>query len=96
MVVARESITYNAVKEVCSKVFLAPDPAFFMQAQKCELDERFKDSNVVGINISPMIISNETNVGVTYENYKKNDQLYITEYRYEGCAYSACCMESEQ
>ena len=71
MVVARESITYNAVKEVCSKVFLAPDPAFFMQAQKCELDERFKDSNVVGINISPMIISNETNVGVTYENYKK-------------------------
>lgn len=42
-----------------------------MQAQKCELDERFKDSNVVGINISPMIISNETNVGVTYENYKK-------------------------
>ena len=71
MVVARESITYNAVKEVCSKVFLAPDPAFFMQAQKCELDERFKDSNVVGINISPMIISNETNVGITYENYKK-------------------------
>lgn len=71
MVVARESITYNAVKEVCSKVFLAPDPAFFMQDQKCELDERFKDSNVVGINISPMIISNETNVGVTYENYKK-------------------------
>ena len=42
-----------------------------MQDQKCELDERFKDSNVVGINISPMIISNETNVGVTYENYKK-------------------------
>ena len=61
----------KGIKEVCSKVFLAPDPAFFMQAQKCELDERFKDSNVVGINISPMIISNETNVGITYENYKK-------------------------
>lgn len=27
---------------------------------------------------------------------KKMNQLYITEYRYEGCAYSACCMESEQ
>ena len=34
MVVARESITYNAVKEVCSKVFLAPDPAFFYASSK--------------------------------------------------------------
>ena len=70
MVVARESITYNAVKEVCSKVILSPDPAFFMPAQKCELNEQFNDGNVVGINISPMIISNEKNAGVTYENYK--------------------------
>ena len=70
LIVTRESITYNAVKAVCDNVILNPDPAFFMPAQKCELDERFNDGNVVGINISPMIISNEKNTGVTYENYK--------------------------
>lgn len=70
LIVTRESITYNAVKAVCDNVILNPDPAFFMPTQKCELDERFNDGNVVGINISPMIISNEKNTGVTYENYK--------------------------
>ena len=47
LIVARESITYNAVKEIGANVVLAPDPAFFMQAKKCELDHRFNDGNVI-------------------------------------------------
>ncbi len=70
LIVARESITYKAVKEIDANVVLAPDPAFFMQAKECELDQRFNNGNVIGINISPMILSNEKQSGAAYANYK--------------------------
>lgn len=70
LIVARESITYKAIRKIGANAVLAPDPAFFMQAQKCELDHRFNDGNVIGINISPMIVSNEKKRGATYANYK--------------------------
>lgn len=70
LIVARESITYKAVKGIGANVVLAPDPAFFMEAKKCELDQRFNDGNVIGINISPMIVSNEKQSGAAYANYK--------------------------
>ena len=70
LIVARESITYKAVKEIDANVVLAPDPAFFMQAKECKLDQRFNSGNVIGINISPMILSNEKQSGAAYANYK--------------------------
>ena len=70
-IVARESITYEAVKKVNKNSILIPDPAFFMKPQKCDIDKRFKTGNVIGINASPMIISNEKREGVAYDNYKK-------------------------
>ena len=83
LIVTRESITYDAVKKINPNTILAPDPAFFMKAKECAIDERMQDDNVVGINVSPMIVSNETTAGVTYENYK-NLITYIldnTEYK---------------
>ncbi len=70
LIVARESITYQAIKKIQPNTVLAPDPAFFMEPKACELDERFKDGNVIGVNISPMIISSESASGMAYENYK--------------------------
>lgn len=70
LIVARERITYHTLKDIGGKVIWAPDPAFFMEPQECQLDKRFADGNVVGINISPMIISNERYNGIAYENYK--------------------------
>lgn len=70
LVAARESITYEAVKAVGANVVQMPDPAFHMQPETCDTDERFLKSNVVGINISPMIINNEKNQGAAYANYK--------------------------
>lgn len=70
LIVTRESITYEAVRQVQQNTILAPDPAFFMKAQPCETDERLMHGNVIGINISPMIVSNETKNGIAYENYK--------------------------
>lgn len=71
VVVARESITYNAVKAINSNTFLAPDPAFFMEPEECELPVMFGESKIIGINAGPMIISNEKTEGIAYKNYYK-------------------------
>lgn len=78
LIVTRESISYEAIRKVQKNTVLAPDPAFFMEPQACPLDERMKSGNVIGINISPMIISAEKSSGMTYENYK-NLISYILE-----------------
>ena len=70
LVAARESITYEAVKAVGANVVQMPDPAFHMQPETCDTDERFLKSDVIGINISPMIINNEENQGAAYANYR--------------------------
>ncbi|MBQ8238018.1 MAG: polysaccharide pyruvyl transferase family protein [Oscillospiraceae bacterium] len=70
MIVTRESISYEAIRKVQKNTVLAPDPAFFMEPQECPLDDRLKTGNVIGINISPMIISAEKAAGMAYENYR--------------------------
>ena len=79
LIVARESITYEAVKRVQKNTILAPDPAFFMEPKACSLDDRLCNGNVVGINISPMIISNEKASGMAYENYKQLIHYILSE-----------------
>ncbi len=71
LIVARESITYEAIRQVQPNTILAPDPAFFMEAKTCPLDKRMASGNAIGINISPMIISAEKASGMAYENYKQ-------------------------
>lgn len=78
LIVTRESISYEAIRKVQKNTVLAPDPAFFMKPQVCPLDERMKTGNVIGINISPMIISAEKTMGMAYENYR-NLIAYILE-----------------
>lgn len=70
LIVTRESITYDAIRKVQENTVLAPDPAFFMEPQVCPLDKRLETGNVIGLNISPMIISAENTAGMAYENYK--------------------------
>ena len=67
---ARESITYDAMKERGIKnVTLLPDPAFQLERKDLPLPEGFAYGNTVGINISPMIIGNEKKNGVILQNY---------------------------
>ena len=84
LIVTRESISYEAIRKVQKNTILAPDPAFFMEPQACPIDERLETGNVIGINISPMIISAEKTAGMAYENYKnlvahilKNTDAYV-------------------
>lgn len=68
---ARESITYEALKQVGVKnLYLYPDSAFILETKYMPLPEGFQDKNTVGINISPMIVENETATGITMKNYK--------------------------
>lgn len=67
---ARESITYQALKAAGIKaVSLCSDPAFVLPAIQHELPDGFIPKNTVGINVSPMIIANETVSGITMDNY---------------------------
>ena len=71
LIVARESITYNAIREITERVMLAPDPAFYMESETCEVDQRLLQGNVIGINASPHIIKCEETAGMAYENYRR-------------------------
>ena len=67
---ARESITYNAMKEKgIEHVSLFPDPAFQLNRIDLPLPGGFAEGNTVGINISPLIISNEKKSGIILRNY---------------------------
>ncbi len=70
-VFARESITFEALKHVGVKnLYLYPDSAFTLDTKYLPLPEGFQNKNTVGINISPMIVENETTVGITMKNYR--------------------------
>lgn len=79
LIVARESITYESMKKINNNVVLFPDPAFMLDKIELPLPEGFDEFNTVGINISPMIIDNEKNKGMTIENYKSLIE-YIIKY----------------
>ena len=71
LITVRESISYDAIRKVNSNTQFVADPAFVLDT--CEKCNRigFLDNNVVGINISPMIVKNEFIEGITKKNYFK-------------------------
>lgn len=81
-IVARESITFEAIKKVNPNVSLFPDPAFFMPAKKPHID-KILEGDVIGINLSPVIIDNEANDGIVLKNYVK-----LIEYILENTKYT--------
>ena len=70
-VFARESITYEALKKAgIENLYLYPDSAFTLDTKKLPLPDGFLEGNTVGINISPMIVENEKEAGITMKNYR--------------------------
>ena len=70
-VVARESISYNALKMVNPNTILLPDPAFYLKSKKVELPYGFEENNTIGINISPLIMRLEKENGKLLQVYEK-------------------------
>lgn len=71
LIVARETISYEALKKVNPNTILALDPAFFLDAVELPLPDGFAPSNTVGINVSPLIMKSESKSGITFESYRR-------------------------
>ena len=89
-IIARESITYEALKDMVKgqaggiegrkrmpQILCYPDPAFTLQKKEMPLPEGFAEGNTVGINVSPMIQDNEKESGITMECYEALIQYII-------------------
>lgn len=70
LIVARESLTLDALRECgCTRTVLYPDPAFALPVKEAPLPEGWKEGNMAGVNVSPMIIGHEGRAGAVMENY---------------------------
>lgn len=58
LIVARETLTFNALKKegITTKIRLCPDCAFQLKKNEVDLPENFSPKNTVGINLSPLIL----------------------------------------
>lgn len=79
LITARESLTVEALKKagITKNVVLFPDPAFQLDPEKIPLPKGFLEHNMVGINLSPLIISCEQGNGITLSNYVKLVQYIL-------------------
>lgn len=71
MVTARESITYQALKEHGVKnVWLFPDLAFALERHECEESRLVRPGKTIGLNISPLV-----------QNYQQSDNIVLDNFR---------------
>ena len=69
LIVARETLSYTAMKKIGATVVLNPDPAFWLDTDTSYADT-LNLNNCVGINLSPMVINKEKVSGITLKNYE--------------------------
>lgn len=69
-IIARESLTYEALlNKGVKNVKLIPDTAFLLPIGSVIMPSGLTDGNVVGINLSPLVISYEKSDGIVFSNY---------------------------
>ena len=69
-ILARESISYEALKKINNNTKLIPDPAFQLEKIELTLPHGFDEKNTIGINLSPLIMNCEENKDITMINYE--------------------------
>ena len=71
LITPRESITYNALieKGINKNTHMFPDPAFQLDTVNLPLPKSFIENNMVGINMSPLIMGLEKGDKITFKNY---------------------------
>ena len=70
LITARESITYETLKQINPNTVLTADTAFLLNKKVIPLPEQFLIGQTVGINLSPMAIENECVKGITWHNFQ--------------------------
>lgn len=78
-IIARESITWQALSQagLKEKSYLVPDPAFLLSARRVSVPPGFQEGNMVGLNVSPMVVEREKCPGITMENYRQLIRLIL-------------------
>ena len=71
LITARETISYNALKKVNPHTVLVSDPAFTLKTEFLPFPSGWIEGQMIGINASPLILSNNTNQNTVLEAYKK-------------------------
>ena len=79
LITARESISYEALKEINCNVVLVSDPAFTLPKIDLPLPNEWKEGKMIGINASPLIIENGKNAKTVYEAYRLLIEYIIKE-----------------
>lgn len=69
LITARETISYNALKEVNPNTILVSDSAFVLDEIRLPLPSEFQEGNTVGINISPLIMKFGSDNNIVFNNY---------------------------
>lgn len=57
LIVARESITYDALRSAGLPAMLSCDPAFTLSSKELSLPAQWKEQGTIGINVSPLVLS---------------------------------------
>lgn len=70
LITARETLSYEALKKINKNTVLVSDPAFLLDKAEVALPEGFEGKDIVGINLSPMVMKNESSAGLVFENYR--------------------------
>ena len=70
LITARESISYNALRRINPNTVQVADPAFTLGTVMLPLPNNWIDGNMVGINISPLILKSGRNADMVYSAYK--------------------------
>ena len=70
LIVARESITYQALQKAGLPSMLCCDPAFRLKKQELELPAEWKENATIGINVSPLVLSKAKDKGKALDAFE--------------------------
>lgn len=70
LITARESITYQLLRNINSNTEKVADPAFLLERIDLPLPDEFQEGNTVGINVSPLIMKYGTEGSLILDNYR--------------------------
>ena len=82
LITARESISYNALKQINNNTIMVSDPAFTLPATMLPLPKNWIEGKMVGVNASPLILQSGKNSNLVYRAFQLLIQNIIqnTEY----------------
>lgn len=70
LITARETISYEALKKINQNTVLVADPAFTLERIDCKLPEGWIDHNMIGFNISPLIMRKSTSPRTAFNAFR--------------------------